>query len=139
VRPGLQPGQLLSAAGATEANPGLETDDAAGEAGQDRGEGGVARQVHGLPAGGSSGAPQAVLGPCGADRPAAAGVCLGGRLAVMDNTVWVSSPCVQGALEGSISADERGRSVLCGGSMQRRNGWWQRFYRGNPCNRTFGV
>ena len=38
----------------------------------------------------------------------------------MDKTVCVSSPFVQGALSGSSSADEPGRSVLCGGSRLRR-------------------
>ena len=42
------------------------------------------------------------------------------------NTVCLSSPCFQGALEASSLADEQGRSVWCGGSRQRRNGWWQR-------------
>jgi hypothetical protein len=35
---------------------------------------------------------------------------------------------VQGALEGSTSADEQGRSVLCSGSSQRWNGGLQRFF-----------
>lgn len=88
------------AAGVTEADPGLDTDDAAGEIGQERGQGGVARQVQGLLTGGGGSAPPDVRGDCGADRPAAAGVCLGMRLAVMDNTVCVSSSYVQGALCG---------------------------------------
>jgi hypothetical protein len=67
--------------------------------------------------------PSGVRGDCETDRPAAAGVCLGVRRSVMDNTVCVSSPCVYGALCGSVSGDEEGRSVLCGGSRQRRKGW----------------
>jgi hypothetical protein len=33
-------------------------------------------------------------------------VCFGVRRSVMDNTVCVSSLCIQSALEGSISANE---------------------------------
>jgi WD40 repeat protein len=58
----------------------------------------------------------------GGNRPAAAGVCLGVRLTVMGKTICISSPCVWGALCGSISRDEEGRSVLRGGSRQRRKG-----------------
>src|SRR5262249_47556962 len=60
----------------------------------------VARQVPGFPTGGGSGAPPTVRGHRGADRPAAAGLCLGVRRAVMDKTVCLSSPCVQGTLCG---------------------------------------
>src|SRR5262249_14412611 len=127
VRPGLQPGQLPSAVGTAQANPELDADYASGEVSQDRGQGGVARQVQGLLTGGSSSAPPAVRGPCGKDRLAPAGVCLGVRLTVMDKTVCVSSPCVPGALYGSSSVVEQRRSVLYDGSRQRRNGWLQRF------------
>jgi hypothetical protein len=65
-------------------------------------------------------------------------VCLGVSRSVMDNTVCVSSPCVYGALCGSVSGDEEGRSVLCGGSRQRRKGWRHRFLGENLCNATFG-
>lgn len=59
--------------------------------------------------------------------------CLKVRLAVMDKkAVSVSSPCVQGALEGSSSADEQGRRVLRDGSRQRRKGWRQRLFWGKP-------
>jgi hypothetical protein len=98
---------------------------------QDRGQGGVARQVPGLPTSGSSGAPPTVRGHRGADRPASAGVCLGVRRAVIDKTVCVSPPCVQSALLGPSSEDEQGTSVLRGESRQRRNGWRQRFW-GKP-------
>src|SRR5579871_5260408 len=42
----------------------------------------------------------------------------------------MSSPCVQGALCVTGSADGQGRCIFCGGSRQRRNGWRQRFLRG---------
>jgi hypothetical protein len=35
-----------------------------------------------------------------------------------------------GCAVGASSADEQGRSVLCGGSRQRRKGWRQRFFWG---------
>jgi hypothetical protein len=57
------------------------------------------------------------------------------KLAGVDKTVCVSSPCVQSALEGSSSADEQGRGVLYGGSRQRRKGWRQRFFGG----KTFAI
>ena len=68
---------VSSASGTAQAHPGLDADDAAGEVSQDRGQGGVARQVPGVPTGGSVSAPSALCGDCGTDRPAAAGVCLG--------------------------------------------------------------
>src|SRR5262249_48844728 len=82
------------------------------------------------PTGGGSGAPPTVRGHRGADRPAAAGLCLGVRRAVMDKTVCLSSPCVQGTLCGGSSAGERGRSGWWGGSMQRRNRGRRRFFGG---------
>src|SRR5262245_23722783 len=69
VRPGLQPGELPSATGAAQADPGLDADDAAGEADQDRGQGGRPRQVRHLPAGRSRGAAAVVRPDLGADRP----------------------------------------------------------------------
>src|SRR5262245_33008724 len=51
VRPSLQPGQLPAAAGATQADPGLDTNDASREVGQDRGQGGASFQVRGLSTG----------------------------------------------------------------------------------------
>jgi hypothetical protein len=64
---------------------------------KDRGEGGVARQVSGLPTGGGSDAPQAIRGHRRANQPAAAAVCFGVRLAVMDKNgsqvVAVRSGC----------------------------------------------
>jgi hypothetical protein len=54
------------------------------------------------------------------------------------STVSVSSPCVQGALEGASLADEKGRSVLCSGARQGRNGWWQRSCGENICNGPYG-
>jgi hypothetical protein len=63
----------------------------------------------------AGGAPTAVRGDSGADRSAAAGVCLGVRLAAFDKAFRKSSPCVPGAPRGAISADEPGRSVWCDG------------------------
>ena len=111
---------------------------ASGEVSQDRRKGGVARQIPGVPTGGGGSAPPALRGHRGANRPTAAGVCLGVRRAGMNKTVCVSSPCVQGALEGSSSEDEQGRSVWCGGSRQRRIGWRQRIVGEYPCNGNFG-
>src|SRR5207253_9585883 len=88
VRLGVQPVELPSATGATEADPGLDADDAAGEAHQDRGQGGQPLQVRHLSAGGGGGAPPAVCGDFGADRSAAAGVRLGVRVAALDKAVW---------------------------------------------------
>src|SRR6266540_156989 len=48
----------------------------------------------------------------------------------------MSSPCVRGALCGPISADEQGRSVLCGGLRPRRGGCRRRFFGENRCNRS---
>ena len=53
---------------------------------------------------------------------------------VMGNTVCVSSPCVQSALERSISADEQVRSALYAGSRQRQKGWWQHSLGETFCN-----
>src|SRR5262249_51423028 len=64
VRAGLQPGQLSSATGTAQANPELDADDAAGEVGQDRGQGGSPRRVPHLPAGGSRRPEEAVRDPC---------------------------------------------------------------------------
>jgi uncharacterized protein len=46
----------------------------------------------------------------------------------MDKRVCVSLLCVQSALYVSSSADEQGRGVWYGGSRQRWNRWWQRFF-----------
>jgi len=48
----------------------------------------------------ADGAPQAGRGHCGADRPAAAGVCLGVRFAAQDKAIRPSPPCVHGASRG---------------------------------------
>jgi hypothetical protein len=58
--------------------------------------------------------PRILAAAPGVDRPAAGGVCLGVRLTVMDKSVCVSSPCVQGALYGSSRAVEQRTSVLYG-------------------------
>src|SRR5262245_7614873 len=84
VRPGRQPGQLPAATGAAQADPGLGADDAAGEADQDRGQGGCPRQVRHLPAGGSRRPAAVVRDASGADRPVAAGGSPWVRLAVTD-------------------------------------------------------
>src|SRR6516165_1524859 len=84
VRPGLQPGERATAAGAAAVDPQLEPDGPAREADQDRGEGRDAREVRRVPVGGGGGAPAAVRGACGADRPVAAGSSLGVRFAVTD-------------------------------------------------------
>ena len=57
---------------------------ASGEVSQDRRKGGVARQIPGVPTGGGGSAPPAIRGHRGTDRPAAAGVRFGVKLAVMD-------------------------------------------------------
>ena len=51
----------------------LDADDAAGEADQDRGQGGPPRQGRDVPAGGGGGAPGVVRGDPGSDRSAASG------------------------------------------------------------------
>ena len=61
IRAGVQPGELAAAVGAAAVDPELEPDHLAREAGQDRGEGSDAFQVHRLPAGRSSGAAAAFL------------------------------------------------------------------------------
>jgi hypothetical protein len=138
VRPGLQPGHLPAAAGTAQADQGLDADDAAGEAGQDRGQAGQPLQVRPLSAGGGGGAPPAVCGDFGADRSAAAGVRLGVRFAARDKTVRTSFPCVRGAPLGRISGDESRRSVWCAGLGPRRGGYRRRFLGKNRCNRPFG-
>jgi hypothetical protein len=132
----MYPGQLPSAAGTAEADQGLDPHDAAGEIGQDRGEGRVPREVPRVPAGGGGGAPPAVRGDSGADRAAAVGVCLGVNFAAFAKAVRTSSPCVRGALCGPISAEEQGRSVLCGGLRPRRGGLRRRFLGETRCNRS---
>src|SRR5438128_2743752 len=56
VRPGVQPGELPTATGAAAVDPQLELDHPAREAGQNRGEGGDAREVRRIPAGGGGSA-----------------------------------------------------------------------------------
>src|SRR5262249_29375503 len=56
--------------------------------------------------------------------------CLGVRFAAAGKTVRPSSPCVYGALCGSISADEQGRSILCGGPRPRHEGGGNAFVGG---------
>src|SRR5262245_19269894 len=116
VRPGLQPCEPPAWVGAAAADPELEPDHLAREAGQDRGQGGGARQVRHLPAGGGGGAPPAVWGDPGADRAAAAGVGPGVRSAALGKKVRMSSPCVRGAPLGRISGDAQRRGVLREGS-----------------------
>ena len=65
VRLGIQPGQLPASAGAAPFGEALVTDDAAGEAGQDRREGRHARAVRGLPDGRGGRAQAAVPGDPG--------------------------------------------------------------------------
>jgi hypothetical protein len=77
--------QLFALAyGIAQANPELDAEHAAREVGQDWGLGGVAGQVRRVPVGGGSSAPSGVRGDCETNRPAAAGVCFGVRLAVRD-------------------------------------------------------
>src|SRR5262249_44245778 len=85
VRPGVQPGQLPTLTGTAEADPGLDADDAAGEADQDRGQGRGALQVRHLPVGGSRRPAEAVRPDSEADRPVDPGLCLGLRLAARTN------------------------------------------------------
>jgi len=110
------------------------SNDDAGEVSQDRGQGGNSLQVHDLPTSGGGGAPPAVRGHCGADQPAAVGMCLG----VMDKSVCMSSQCVCGALCGSISADEQGRSVGCGGVGRDERVAVTLLWGETPCTLTFG-
>src|SRR5262249_52087501 len=130
--PGLQPGHLPAAAGPAEADQGLDVDDAAGEVGQDRGEGRVAREVHRLPTGGGSGAPPAVRGDAASDRPAATSVRLRLRFAAFDKAVCQVSRSVQGAPGGPISEKEQRSRVWCAGLGLRRGGRRQRFLGGQP-------
>jgi hypothetical protein len=88
---------------------------------QDRGEGSVARPLRDLPAGRRSGAAEAVRGHSGADRPAAAGVCLGATLVAPDTWVRPSSPCVQGRPGDDVWGEPRSR-VLCDRLRPRRGG-----------------
>src|SRR5262249_27072238 len=79
-----------------------------------------------VPVGRGGGAPPDVRGDFGADRPAAAGMCLGVRFAARDKTVRTSFPCVRGAPGGRISGAERRRSVLCAGRRLRWGGYQRR-------------
>src|SRR5262249_2211932 len=74
-----------SATGAPEADPRLDADDAAGEADQNRGQGGSPREVRDLPAGGSCRPEEAVRPDSGADRPVEPRLCLGVRVAAALN------------------------------------------------------
>ena len=60
VRPGLQPRQLLAAAGSAASHEDLDDDDLAGKVDQDRGQSGSACQVRNLPDGGGGGPVSAV-------------------------------------------------------------------------------
>jgi hypothetical protein len=125
VRPGLQPGQLPAAVGTPQAGPGLDADDAAGEADQDRRQGGGPRQVRRLPTGGSRRPAGAVRGTAAPDRAAATGVRLGvsdagprethptgGRRASAVRQVGRVRYRRGGAEAGSVSADTIGRSSV---------------------------
>ena len=68
---GLQPGELPPVVGAAETRQALVVDDAAGEADQDRREGGDAREVRHLPDGRGCRAQATVPGDPGADWTAA--------------------------------------------------------------------
>jgi hypothetical protein len=105
----------------------LEPGYLAREAGEVRGQVGGALQVRHLLAGGSAGAPPAVRGDSGTDRPAADALRLGVRLAAFDKAVRTSSPCVPAAPLGPISAAEQGRTVCALGSGHDRAG------SGNTC------
>src|SRR5262249_19845135 len=85
IEASVQPGQLPATTGATAADPGLDADDAAREADQDRGQGGSPRQVPDLSAGGSCRPEEAVRPDSGADRPVEPRLCLGLRLAALPN------------------------------------------------------
>ena len=67
VRAGLQPGELSAAGGAAASGASLDTDDAAGEIDQDRGEGGSPFPEDRLSDGGSSGAARVVPDHFGTD------------------------------------------------------------------------
>src|SRR5262249_57133750 len=109
---------------------GLDPHDAAGEADQDRGQGGPAFEVRGLSVGGGRGTTEVVRGDPGPDRPVAAGVRVGLSYAALAKPVRTSSPCVRGAPLGRLPGDERRRSVGCaglrlrGGGYRRRGGLW---------------
>src|SRR5262249_40743193 len=71
VRPGLQPGELLAAAGAAPAGADLVADDAAREADQDRGQGRPPREGPHVPDGRGGGAPEVVCVDPGSYRVSA--------------------------------------------------------------------
>jgi hypothetical protein len=82
--PSLQIASLGIVVGTSQADPGLDADDAAGEIGQDWGQGGVARQEQGFPTGGGGSVSGVVRGTSETDRLVAAGDSLEVRLAVTD-------------------------------------------------------
>ena len=65
---------------APQVDPGLEANNAAGEAAQGRGEGRDTREVRRVPIGGSRRPAESLRPNPGADRPPAPGLCLGMRL-----------------------------------------------------------
>jgi len=93
----------------------MEPDHLAREAGQHWRESGEACEVRHLPAGGGGGAPPDVRGDSGADRPAAAGVCLEVTFVAPDKRVQTSSPGVQGAPGWPISGVRKGAAYCAAG------------------------
>src|SRR5262249_6409573 len=95
--------------------------------GQDRGEGGGAREVRRVPAGRSRGPAAVVRGDSGADRPPVPGPCLGLSLVAPDQAVRTSSPCVRGASREPMAEAEERRRGWCGGLSLRRSESRQHF------------
>ena len=91
---------------------------------KDRRKGGVARQIPGVPTGGGGSAPPAIRGHRGTDRPAAAGVRFGVKLAVMDkNGSQVVAVRLRCAVRDKCGRDDVPAQLL-GKKQVFRAGFW---------------